>query len=139
MKRLQPNKLDPKAYKCYFIGYPRETARYSFYHRAEGKVFVARHGVFLEKEFLVKEVSGRTIQLDEIIESSSSQGKELEIVQESVPVTEPQVTIPDTVTPIKPSTAPRRSSRLHLEPEWFHNEVMVSPTSTEGKRPWNPK
>jgi len=63
-------------------------------------------------------------------------------------VTEPQVTIPDTVTPIKPSTAPRRSSRLHLEPEWFHNEVfimeddepanyneaMVSPASTEWKK-----
>ena len=148
VKRLQPNKLDPKADKCYFIGYPRETAGYSFYHRAEGKVFVAKHGVFLEKEFLAKEVSGRTVQLDEIIESSAPQGKEPEIVQESVPMTESLVTIPDTVTTIKPNTASRRSSRLHLEPEWFHNEVfimeddepwnyneaMVSPTSTEWQK-----
>src|SRR3954464_14911974 len=116
VKKLQPDKLDPKADKCYFIGYPRETAGYSFYHRAEGKVFVAKHGVFLEKEFLAKEVSGRTVQLDEITESSAPQGKEPKIVQESIPMTEPQVTIPDTVTPIKPSTAPHRSSRLHLEP-----------------------
>ena len=35
-------------------------------------MFVAKHGVFLEKEFLAKEVSGRTVQLDEIIESSAT-------------------------------------------------------------------
>src|SRR4051812_29830175 len=100
VKRLQPNKLDPKADKCYFIGYPRETTEYSFYHRAEGKVFVAKHGAFLEKEFIAKEVSGRTVKHDEIIESLAPQGKGPEIVQESIPMTEPQVTIPDTVTPI---------------------------------------
>ena len=85
------------------------------------------------------------VQLDKIIESTVPQGRDPKIVQESLLVTKPQITIPDTVTPIKPSTAPRRSSRLHLEPEWFHNEVfimeddepanygeaMVSPTSTE--------
>src|SRR4051812_21138079 len=63
-------------------------------------------------------------------------------------MTESLVTIPDTVTTIKPNTAPRRSSRLHLEPEWFQNEVfimeddepanyneaMVSPTSIEWQK-----
>ena len=29
-------------------------------------MFVARNGVFLEKEFLMKETSGRTVQLDEV-------------------------------------------------------------------------
>ena len=29
-------------------------------------MFVARNGVFLEKEFLTKETSGRTVHLDEI-------------------------------------------------------------------------
>jgi len=32
-------------------------------------VFVAKNGVFLEKVFLVKEVSGRTVQFDKIRES----------------------------------------------------------------------
>ena len=35
-------------------------------------MFVAKNGTFLEKEFLAKEVSGRTVQLNEIGEFSSS-------------------------------------------------------------------
>ena len=54
------------------------TVGYTFYHRSEGKIFVAKNGSFLEKEFLSKEVSGRKVELDEVIvpspelESSSS-------------------------------------------------------------------
>ena len=61
------------------LGYPKETVGYTFYHRSEGKIFVAKNGSFLEKEFLSKEVSGRKVELDEVIvpapllESSSSQ------------------------------------------------------------------
>ena len=85
MKKLQPYKLEPKLEKCIFIGYPKETIGYTFYHRSEGKIFVAKNGSFLEKEFLSKEVSGRKVELDEVtvpaplLESSSS--------QKSVPVT----------------------------------------------------
>ena len=81
-KRLQPNKLESKLEKCVFIGYPKETVGYTF---SEGKIFVAKNGCFLEKEFLSKEVSGRKVELDEVtipaplLESSSS--------QKSVPVT----------------------------------------------------
>jgi transposase InsO family protein len=39
VKRLQPDKLKPKAEKCVFIGYPKETIGYTFYHRSEGKIF----------------------------------------------------------------------------------------------------
>ena len=39
-----------------FIGYPKETVGYTFYHRSEGKILVAKNGSFLEKEFLSKEV-----------------------------------------------------------------------------------
>jgi hypothetical protein len=70
VKRLMPDKLEPKAEKCIFIGYPKETIGYTFYHRSEGKVFVAKNGSFLEKEFLSKEVSGRKVKLDEVIEPS---------------------------------------------------------------------
>jgi hypothetical protein len=48
------------------MGYLRETKGYYFYNQAEGKAFVARNGVFLEKEFLSKGVSGSTVQLEEI-------------------------------------------------------------------------
>ena len=78
MKKFQPDKLEPKSQKCVFIGYPKETIGYTFYHRSIGKTFVAKFGNFLEKEFLSKEVSGRKVKLDEVIvpspelESSSS-------------------------------------------------------------------
>ena len=78
VKKLQPNKLEPKSEKCVFIGYPKETVGYTFYHSSEGKTFVAKFVIFMEKEFLSKEVSGRKVELDEVIvpslkmESSSS-------------------------------------------------------------------
>ena len=67
MKKFQPNKLKPKSEKCVFIGYPMETVGYTFYHSSEGKIFVAKNGYFLEKEFLSKEVSGRKVELDEVM------------------------------------------------------------------------
>src|SRR3954468_11527799 len=56
--------------ECVFIGYPKETIGYTFYQRSEGKVFVPKNESFLEKEFLSKEVSGRKVELDEVIEPS---------------------------------------------------------------------
>jgi hypothetical protein len=55
VKKLQSDKLTPKSDKCIFVGYPKETLGYYFYNRSEGKVFGARNGVFLEKEFLKRE------------------------------------------------------------------------------------
>ena len=78
VKKLQTDKLEPKSKKCVFIGYPKETIGYTFYHRSEGKTFVGKNGSFLEKKFLSKEVSERNVELDEVIvpspelESSSS-------------------------------------------------------------------
>ena len=48
------------------MGYPKKTLGYYFYNPSEGKVFVARNGVFLEKEFLKGEKNGRTVQLEEV-------------------------------------------------------------------------
>ena len=79
MKKFHLDKLKLKLEKYVFIGYPKETVGYTFYHRSEGKTFVAKYGSFLEKEFLSKEVSGRKVELDEVtvphrlLESSSSQ------------------------------------------------------------------
>jgi len=66
VKCLMSDKLTPKSDKCFFVGYPRKTKGYYFYNKAEGKVFVARNGVFLEKEFLSKGFSGSKVQLEEI-------------------------------------------------------------------------
>ena len=43
VKKLQPEKLEPKAEKCVFIGYPKEIVGYTFNLNSEGKVFVAKN------------------------------------------------------------------------------------------------
>ncbi|KAK9036819.1 hypothetical protein V6N11_021746 [Hibiscus sabdariffa] len=58
VKHQMSTKLEPKSEKCTFVGYPKETKGYYFYK--ENKVFVARTGVFLEKEFLTN--SGKETQ-----------------------------------------------------------------------------
>jgi hypothetical protein len=63
------DKLTQKSDKCFFVGYSRETKGYYFYNKVEGKVFVTRNGVFMEKEFLSKWVSGSKVQLEEIQET----------------------------------------------------------------------
>jgi hypothetical protein len=69
VKCLLSNKLTPKSNKCFFVGYPRETKGYYFYNKADGKVFIARNGVFMEKESLSKGVNGSKVQLEEIQET----------------------------------------------------------------------
>ena len=84
VKKLQPDKLEPKSEKCVFIGYPKDTIGYTFYHRYEGKTFVAKNGSFLEKEFVSKEVSRRKVELDKVIVPSHE--LESSASQKSVPV-----------------------------------------------------
>ena len=126
MKKFQPDKLKPKSEKFVFIGYPKENVGYTFYHRSEGKIFVAENGSFLEKEFLSKEVSGRKVELDEVIvptpllESSSSQ-KSVPVIP--TPISE-EVNDDDHETSDQVATKPRRSSRVRSAPEWYANPVL---------------
>ena len=46
VKRFQHDKLKPKSEKCIFIEYPKEIVGYTFYHRSEGKIFVAKMDPF---------------------------------------------------------------------------------------------
>jgi hypothetical protein len=48
------------------VGYPRKIKGYYFYNKAEGKVFAAHNGIFMDKEFLSKGVSGSKVQLKKI-------------------------------------------------------------------------
>ena len=126
VKKLQPEKLEPKAEKCVFIGYPKETIGYTFYLRSEGKTFVAKNGSFLEKEFLSKEVSGRKVELDEVITPPLEQ--ESSAAREVVPVaptpTEEEVNDDDHEASDQVTTEPRRSTRARSAPEWYGNPVM---------------
>ena len=47
-----------------------KTVGYISYLRSESKVFVSRNGSFLEERFLSKELSGRVVELDKVIEPS---------------------------------------------------------------------
>ena len=127
VKKLQPDKLEPKAEKCVFIGYPKETIGYTFYHRSEGKIFVAKNGSFLEKEFLSKEVTGRKVELDEVAEPS------LEIASSAAPEEVPVVPAPireeandgDHETSVEVTTEPRRSTRTRTTPDWYDPVMSV--------------
>jgi hypothetical protein len=90
-------------------------------------VFVAKTGVFLEREFLAKEVSGRTVQLDEISKSSATidGAKEQEVIPQIIPTTEPEVVACDAETSDRFVTEPHRSGRAIMPPEWFHNEIFI--------------
>ena len=46
VEKFQPDKLEPKSNKCVCIEYPKETVGYTFYHRSESKIFVAKMDPF---------------------------------------------------------------------------------------------
>ena len=54
------------------MGYPKETKRYYFYNASENKVFIARNGVFLEREHIFKGTNGSKVQLEEIQEPQNN-------------------------------------------------------------------
>ena len=108
VKRQVSNKLEPRSDKCLFVGYPKETKGYYFYNPIENKVFVARNGVFLEREFISKGTSGSKVQLEEVREPQDN----IELPMD----THSQQTIVDT-PPIAQNL--RRSDRIRHEPERY--------------------
>ena len=116
--------LEPKSEKCVFIGYPKETVGYTFYLRSEGKIFVAKNGSFLEKEFLSKEISGRKVELDEVLPLEPESGA----TQENVPVVpapiREEVNDDDQDTSDQAPTEIWRSTRTRSAPEWYGNPVL---------------
>ena len=66
VKRTISNKLEARSDKCLFVGYPIETRGYQFYNTLEQRLFVSKHVVFLEKEFLLREDSGSKVELSEV-------------------------------------------------------------------------
>ncbi|KAI5436310.1 hypothetical protein KIW84_022689 [Lathyrus oleraceus] len=111
VKRQISTKLEPKSDKFLFVGYPKETRGYYFYNPSEGKVFIARTGVFLEKDFISKGISGRKVQLKEIPESQSIDTPMEELEQETQVVVEEQL--------VQVEQDQRRSDRIRHIPERY--------------------
>ena len=117
------DKLEAKSDKCLFVGYPKKTIGYYFYNPLEQKVFVSKHAIFLEKEFLLEEASGSKIELGEV------QEPQIEADQPTCP--DP---IPHTDEVMEESIetqTPRRSIRVRTVPKRYeflvdqHNNVTM--------------
>ncbi|KAK1650515.1 hypothetical protein QYE76_068320 [Lolium multiflorum] len=118
---------------------------------SEGKIFVAKNGTFLEKEFLTKEVTGRKVELDEIEESllvDQSSAVPEDVPVPPTPATE-EANDNDHETSNEIATEPRRSTRERATPDWYdpclnvmivdnndedpatYEEAMMSPDSNK--------
>ncbi|KAK8547631.1 hypothetical protein V6N12_031765 [Hibiscus sabdariffa] len=120
VKHQMSTKLEPRSHKCIFVGYPKETKGYYFFNPKENKMFVARTGVFLEKEFLSSKMHRRNIELEEV--------QQQQVTEPDVEQT-PQI-VEENSTNLE--TQPlRRSTRERHEPERFgflvtsHGDVIL--------------
>ncbi|KAK1662484.1 hypothetical protein QYE76_050643 [Lolium multiflorum] len=87
---------------------------------SEGKIFVAKNGSFLEKEFLMKEVTGRKVELDEVDEPSiidQSSAVPEDVPAQPAPIGE-EANDDDHETSNEEAIEPRRS-RERTTPDWY--------------------
>ncbi|GKB70639.1 retrotransposon protein, putative, ty1-copia subclass [Tanacetum coccineum] len=68
----KPDKLEPKAFKCIFVGYPKKTIGYSFYYPPKNKIFVSRNAEFFENEVIDHEANGNQEENDQEIDEPQS-------------------------------------------------------------------
>nr|GEV65250.1 hypothetical protein [Tanacetum cinerariifolium] len=117
IRREAQDKLEAISEKCLFVGYQKESFRYLFYKPKDNVLFVARRGVFLEREMISKEDSGSKIDLEEIHESADEEPiVNTDTQQEAVTPVEPD----DISLPIR-----RISGRVGKPLQFcygFHNE-----------------
>ncbi|KAK1627682.1 hypothetical protein QYE76_001997, partial [Lolium multiflorum] len=123
----------------------------AYVKKSEGKIFVAKNGSFLEKEFLTKEVTRRKVELDEVDEPSlidHSSAVPEEVSAQPTPIGE-EANDDDHETSNEEATEPRRSTRERTTPDWYdpclnvmivdnndedpatYEEAMVSPDSNK--------
>ena len=110
VKRDTSDKLESRSERCRFVGYPQDSFGYLFYRPTENVVFVARKGVFLEREMMSQGVSGSPIDLEEIQEPTNDEP----LVDTS---TQPEVEQP--VEPVDVSLPLRRTSRVSQPPQFY--------------------
>ncbi|KAJ9544308.1 hypothetical protein OSB04_024015 [Centaurea solstitialis] len=112
VKRTTSEKLKPKSYKCFFVGYPNNSLGYYFYNPSENKVFVARNGEFLEEKFLNQENTRNDIDLQIVEEETPGPIVEPVTQQDNVE------TQPETVEEVQTQDL-RRSTRIRQEPDRY--------------------
>ncbi|KAI3685767.1 hypothetical protein L6452_35025 [Arctium lappa] len=96
-------------------GYPKETMGYCFYHPHDNKVFVGRAGVFMEKEFISKGISGRNVELEVVQDQNIS--THMELTQTPQVIVDPQSDVERQSDVVTQSAC--RSSRKWNEPERY--------------------
>ncbi|GJV75705.1 retrotransposon protein, putative, ty1-copia subclass [Tanacetum coccineum] len=104
---IKPDKLDPRSFRCIFIGYPKETMGYSFYNPFENKVFVARNAEFFENDLIDLKVSGNVKDLELIQEEDTNPSLDtsLDHKEDDQKIDEPQ----SDINPIRRSSRTRRA------------------------------
>ncbi|KAK8557945.1 hypothetical protein V6N13_008765 [Hibiscus sabdariffa] len=120
VKHQMSTKLEPKSHKCTFVGYPKETKGYYFFNPKENKVFVARTGVFLEKEFLSNNGNCRNIELQEVQQQKVIEpevGQTSQVVEENSTNLETQ--------PLRRSTRERHEHERYGFLVMTHGEVTL--------------
>ena len=98
------------------MGYPKETRGYYFYKPNENKVFVARGGVFLEKEFVSKRNSGSAVHLEEIWKGTKLPEEIQEPHNDDVEVLEAEQVVETEPIPEIIPEGPRRFERSRQVP-----------------------
>ena len=66
VKRTKSNKMKIKSNKCLFVRYPKGSIVYQVYNTLEQSLFVSKHTVFLEKEFILRDESRSKFELSEV-------------------------------------------------------------------------
>nr|GEZ55628.1 hypothetical protein [Tanacetum cinerariifolium] len=103
----KPDKLDPRSFKCIFVGYPKEILGYSFYNPSENKVIVARNAEFFETKLLDLKSSGSVEDLELIQEDDTNPSVDtgLDLEEDDQEIDEPQ----SDINPIRKSSRTRRA------------------------------
>ncbi|GJV64595.1 retrotransposon protein, putative, ty1-copia subclass [Tanacetum coccineum] len=114
----KPDKLDPRYFKCIFVGYLKEIMGYSFYNPSENKVFVARNAELFENDLIDLKASGSVEDLELILEEDTNPSVDtsLDHEEDDQEINEPQSDINPIRKSSKTRCAPDRM-RLYIDAE----------------------
>ncbi|GJR34289.1 retrotransposon protein, putative, ty1-copia subclass [Tanacetum coccineum] len=106
----KPEKLDPRSFRCIFVGYPKETMGY---YPSENEVFISQNVEFFENDLIDLKASGSMKDLELIQEEDTNPSVDtsLDHEEDDQEIDEPQ----SDIIPIRRSTRIRRpTDRLCL-------------------------
>ncbi|GJU45980.1 retrotransposon protein, putative, ty1-copia subclass [Tanacetum coccineum] len=124
--REAQDKLEAKSEKCLFIGYPEESFGYLFYKPKDNVVFVARRGMFFEREMISKEESRSKIDREKIQEFADEEPiLNTDTQQEMVTPVEPDdISLPIRRTSGRVSKPPQLYYGFHIEEDKINDSTL---------------